>query len=215
VDPAAVPQSLAAWIAPSRTALLVVDMQADFAAPDGAMARAGADLGDVPAALAAAERLARAARAAGAPVLFVGLATTPGSDSPAWAERARRRGRDAQVESEVCRKGSAGAAFFGPTPEPGDLVIHKERYSAFFGTDLDRELRRRGVDTLVVCGLTTECCIDCTVRDAFHLDYQVFVAGDACAAYARALHEGALKVLDQDFAILVTADQAAAAWRAA
>jgi nicotinamidase-related amidase len=206
-------ESLEGWIAPGRTALLVVDMQADFASPDGALARASADLGDVPMALAAAERLAQAARAAGVPVIFIRLLTNSETDSPAWMERMRRRGANARAESDVCREGSVGAAFFGPTPAPGETAISKTRYSAFFGTDLDAVLRRRGVDTLVVCGLTTECCVDCTVRDAFHLDYQVFVARDACAAYERTLHDAALKVLDQNFAILVTADEAAAAWR--
>jgi ureidoacrylate peracid hydrolase len=213
--PQAPADGLAAWIAPPRTALLIVDMQADFAAPDGAMARAGADLADVPAALATAGRLVAGARAVGAAVVFVGLATRPEADSPAWAERTRRRGGDPQAESEVCRAGARGAAFHGPKPRLGELVIAKTRYSAFFATDLDRALRERGLDTLVVCGLTTECCIDCTVRDAFQLDYQVFVARDACAAYDRDLHEGALKSLEINCAIVVDADEALAAWRQA
>ena len=77
-----------------RTALLVVDMQADFASPGGAMDQGGADLCAVPAALAAAEALAAAARGANVPVIFVGLATSPTEDSPAWREWTRRQGRD-------------------------------------------------------------------------------------------------------------------------
>ena len=107
------------------------------------------------------------------------MQTSAEADSAAWAERMRRRG-------------SSGAAFVGPAPKAEDLEIDKPRFSAFFGTPIDAELRGRGVDTLVVCGTTTECCVDCTARDAFHLDYQVFLAADACA-------------------ILVTADEAAKA----
>jgi ureidoacrylate peracid hydrolase len=206
---------LADWIAPARTALVFVDFQVDFAAPGGRLAEWGADLSTVPAALAAAERLARAARKAGVLVALVGMQTTPQSDSPAWAERMRRRGGDPVIDLALCRRGDPGAAFVGPQPQPGDLVVDKTRFSGFRGTSLDAELRLRGIDTLVICGMTTECCVDCTVRDAYHLDYQVFLVGDACAAYEPDLHDGALKSLDLSCAILVTADQAAKAWAAA
>lgn len=200
------------WIAPPRTALLVVDMQTDFAAPDGAMGRAGADLSAVPAALAAAQRLAGAARAAGVPVVFVGLMTTPEDDSAAWAERLRRLGGDPAGDLALCRAGTLGAAFVGPIPLVGEPVVAKLRYSGFFRTDLDAQLQRLGVDTLVIAGLATECCVDCTARDAFHLDYHVFLAADACAAYAPDLHEAALKSLALNCAIVVTADEVIAAW---
>ena len=215
LDPGGATDGLADWIAPGRAALVIIDMQVDFASPEGALGRAGVDLSAVPAALAAAERLAAAARAAGAPVLFVGLQTDPGLDSHAWAERMRRRGGDPDAEGGLCRAGTAGAEFVGPTPRDGELVMGKLRYSAFFGTDLDAELTRRGIDTVVVCGLTTECCIDSSVRDAFHLDYHVFVVSDACAAYEPDLHAGALKSLDLNCAILVETDQVVAAWREA
>lgn len=214
--PAAVQSDgLAAWIAPQRTALLVIDMQVDFASPQGALGQAGVDLSAVPAALAAAARLVDAARVAATPVIFVGLQTRAALDSAAWSERMRRRGGDPEIENALCRAEQPGAAFVGPTPAAGEAVIAKTRYSAFFGTGLDRMLRGSGVDTLVVCGLTTECCVDCTVRDAFHLDYHLFIAPDACAAYAPDLHEGALKSLDLNCAILADSDQIIAAWRGA
>ncbi len=204
-----------AWIAPKSAALLIIDMQVDFASPEGLMGQWGADLSAVPAALAAAERLAATARKAGAPVVFVGLQTQEALDSAAWSERMRRRGVDADSEQGVCRAGTHGAAFVGPTPQEGEMVIPKLRYSGFFGTPLDAVLSARGIDTLVVAGLTTECCVDCTVRDAFHLDYHVFVARDACAAYEPDLHENALKALDLNCAILVDTDQVCAAWNEA
>ncbi len=206
---------LAAWIAPGRTALVIVDMQTDFASPDGAVGRAGADLSAVPAALAAARRLADAARAAGAPVVFVGLTTTPEDDSTAWAERLRRQGGEPGPGLALCRAGTRGAAFVGPIPLVGEPVVTKVRYSGFFRTDLDAQLQRLGVDTLVVVGLTTDCCVDCTARDAFHLDYHVFVAADACAAYDADLHAAALRSLALNCAILVTADDVVAAWAVA
>ena len=206
--------SLEDWIAPSRTALLVVDMQADFASPEGAAGRWGLDLSTVPDALAAAERLARAARAAKVPVLFAGLFTSPETDSPAWSERMRRRGGDPDIEAALCREGAPGSAFVGPWPASGEIVIRKTRYSAFWNTDLDARLKALGVDTLVLAGLTTECCVADTARDAFNLDYHVFVVADACAAYEPGLHAGALRMLDLNTAILTDAAGVAAAWGA-
>ena len=210
---AGAPDGLASWLAPSRTAVVVVDMQTDFASPEGALGKAGLDMTTAQAALRAAERLAEGARAASVPVVFVGLQTSPETDSPAWRERSRRRGGDPDADEGLCRRGTPGAAFEGPTPLPGEAVVDKTRYSGFFGTDLDVRLKGLGVDTLVVCGLTTECCVDGTVRDAFHLDYQVFIPTDACAAYDPAVHEAALVSLELNCAILIDTDAALAAWQ--
>ena len=207
--------SFATWLDPRRTALLIVDVQVDFASPEGVMGRAGVDLSAVPAALDAAERLAIGARAAGIPVVFTQLVTRPETDSAAWNERFRRRGLDPVDAAALCRAGDPGCDFVGPGPAPGDLVIAKTRYSGFFGTDLADQLRRRGVDTLVICGLTTECCVDSTVRDAFQQDFHVFLAPDACAAYEPDLHAGALKALDLNCAILAHSPAILPAWTGA
>lgn len=205
---------LATWIAPKRTAVLVIDMQVDFASPDGVLG-AFIDMGVVKPALAAAEALVADARAAGVPVVFVGLWTTPETDSPAWNERMRRRGGDPDVDAALCRAGQVGSEFYGPLPAPGELVVHKTRYSGFVGTDLDMRLTQMGVDTLVVAGVTTECCVDSTVRDAFDLDYHVFVAADACAAYEADIHEASLRVMELNSAILTDTAAIASAWKGA
>ena len=203
---------LADWVAPTRTALLVVDMQVDFAAPTGLLGQAGVDLSAVPAALTAAERLAAAARAAGVLVVLVGLSTTPQSDSPIWRERLRRLGGDPDVEMAICRAGEVGAGFVGPQPSPDDWIELKTRYSPFGQGDFADRLRARQIDTLVVCGLTTECCVDCTVRDGYARDFHVFVAADACAAYEADLHVAALKSLGLSFAQVTTVAALSSAW---
>jgi len=213
IGSASAPGGLADWIAPSRTALVIVDIQVDFALPEGALGQAGVDMAVVQPAIAQAAKLADLARAAGAPVVFVGLQTSAALDSPAWRERMIRRGANPDEESALCRIGERGAEFVGPTPLPGELVVPKIRYSGFFGTTLQAGLAALGVDTLLVCGLTTECCVDCTVRDAYHLDYQVFIARDACGAYDVDVHEAALKNLELNCAMVIDTDQVAAAWR--
>jgi nicotinamidase-related amidase len=207
-------EGLADWINPARTAVVIIDMQVDFASPDGALG-GFIDMSVVEPALAAAEKLATDARAAGVPVVFVGLHTTPETDSAAWNERMRRRGGDPDVDAALCRTGEVGSEFYGPKPLPGELVVPKTRYSGFVGTDLDVQLTKLGVDTLVVAGLTTECCVDSTVRDAFSLDYHVFVAADACAAYEADIHEASLKVMELNSAILTDTAAVARAWTGA
>lgn len=210
-NPAAA-SGLAAWVAPGRTALCVIDIQVDFAAPGGLLAGFGVDMSGVPAAIANTERLIAAARAAGVAVVFIGLETRPETDSPVWTERMRRRGIDPEAESGVCRAGTPGADFYGPQPLPGDAVVMKPKYSAFHDTDFVEVLSKLGVDTLVACGLTTECCIDCTVRDAFHRDYHVVIADDACAAYGEDVHAAALRMLELNCAILRSTADIEAVW---
>ncbi|WP_300573179.1 cysteine hydrolase [Phenylobacterium sp.] len=214
-SPAPAADGLAAWITPARTALVIIDMQVDFAAPEGRLGQWGVDLSTVPQALERAEALAAAARKVGAPVVFVGLFTRPETDSISWRERMRRRGGDPDSDSGLCRAGEAGSDWYGPKPLPGERVVEKARYSGFHEAPLDAVLKGLGVDTLVVAGLTTECCVDCTVRDAFHLDYHVFVAADACAAYEVEVHEASLKALELNCAILVDTDQVITAWEEA
>ena len=204
-------EEFSTWLSPARTALVIVDMQVDFASPEGALGRAGLDMSVAQPALAAATRLADSARAADVPVIFVGLATTAETDSPVWREWRRRKGGSIEGGA-LCRAGTPGAAFVGATPQKGDTVIWKLRYSGFFNASLDATLRAMQVDTVVVCGLTTECCVDCTVRDAFHRDYFVYVPADACAAYEPGIHESSLRSLALNCATIVTTDEVAGAW---
>nr|WP_232793126.1 isochorismatase family cysteine hydrolase [Caulobacter hibisci] len=195
--------------------MAVIDIQVDFASPDGLLGQYGVDMGMAGPAVDAAAALVAVAREAGVPVVFVGLFTSPESDSPSWNERMRRRGGDPDSEAALCRAGQPGSAFYGPQPAQGELVVAKTRYSGFVGTDLDARLKAMGVDTLVVCGLTTECCVAATAADAFDLDYHVFVAADACAAYEPDLHEVALKTMALNTAILTDSVEVAKAWKEA
>lgn len=205
-------KQLSAWIAPRRTALLVIDMQVDFVSPGGVLGRSGADLSAVPVALSEAARLVRGARAAGVTTIFIRLETRPETDSQIWKERVQRAGGLPEKELAICRAGTTGTDFYGPMPGADDIVIAKARYSSFAGTDLDSVLRTKGIDTLVVCGVATECCVDCTVRDAFHRDYHVFLAADACASYHKTLHDAAVQSLQRNCALVARTEDVVAAW---
>lgn len=205
-------ETLAQMIRPESTALIVVDIQKDFAAPDGLLGRAGVDLAPAEAAIDRIEPLIAAARAAGAAVGFMRVVTTPESDSNALRTLMRRRGEPGG--EAICRAGDGGADYYRLRPRPGDIEIEKRLYNSFHGTDLDAQLRARGIDTLVMTGLSTDCCVDATARDAFHRDYHVFVARDACAAYEPGLHEAALHGLELNCALLVDSASVVAAWSA-
>jgi ureidoacrylate peracid hydrolase len=83
------------------------------------------------------------------------------------------------------------------TPQPGDLVLYKTRYSGFYGTDLDRILQSRGVTSLIVTGCTTSICVESTIRDAMFRGYRCVLLED-CAAepighgLSRSNHEASL-----------------------
>lgn len=200
----------ATMIAPGRTALIVVDVQVDFAAPEGLIGRYGVDLAPAEAAIDRIEMLVAAAYDAGVTVGFMRVMTRPETDSNALKTWMARRGTPG--DEGICRVGSGGEDYHRLRPRPGDIEIEKRVYSSFHGTDLEEQLRARGIDTLVMTGLTTECCVDCTTRDAFHRDFHTFVVSDACAAYDADTHFHALKTLSENTSLLVTSDDVAAAW---
>jgi ureidoacrylate peracid hydrolase len=203
--------SLKEWIAPARTALLLVDMQVDFASPDGALGQGGADMTAAEAAIRKAAMLAGAARAAGVPCLFARLITRESDETDMLQEWKARRG--SEKDPPLCREGTRGAEFVGPQPLANEAVFTKSRYDAFAGTGLDAHLRGLKRDTLVIAGLTTECCVDSTARDAFERDYHVFIASDAVAAYENSLHDAALKALELNCVLLASSAEIAAAWK--
>ena len=202
--------ALAEMLAPDMTALIVVDVQVDFASPDGLLGRVGVDLSSVPPAMARIEALIAAARKCGAQVAFMRVVTRSETDSAALKTLMLRKGRPGG--EAICRTDDGGADYYGVAPEPGDIQIDKLLYDSFYGTDLDDQLRARGIETVVLTGFSTDCCVDQTARAAFHRGYNVFVVSDATAAYDDALHESALNILYKNCALLVQADDVVAAW---
>lgn len=150
----------------SGAALLVIDPQADFL---GMVAPGSAEP-----ALAAMRELVAAARDGDTPVVFTQELHRPGAVDV---------GRELDGDEPVhCVEGTPGAALVeGLRPGPGDHLVPKRRYSAFFATDLDLLLRGLGVGTVVACGMLTDVCVHYTCVDAHQLDYRVRVVPAACA----------------------------------
>lgn len=121
------------------------------------------------------------------------------------------------------RPGQPGNALRpGFEPRGDEPLVTKSVNAAFIGTDLDLRLRRLGVDTVVLFGMTTDMCVSTTARVAANLGYRTFVVGDATAAFdlvdaqghpipARDLHRAHLATLHAEFATVVTTDELVAA----
>lgn len=167
--------------ATADTALVIVDMQRDFCAPDGRFAALG--LID-PARTAALEApLAAAiahARGAGLPVVFVRTHADAELLPARVAERHAKAGRAGYL-----RAGTPGAEPFGVRPAPGDVIITKSGYDAFFGTELEALLARRGITRVIVAGVFADLCVDALARGAFLRGLGVTVLADATLALER------------------------------
>ncbi|GAB2463788.1 hydrolase [Xylanimonas ulmi] len=167
-----------------RTALIVVDLQAGIAGSPTAP-HAAADV------VARSARLADAFRAQGLPVVLVRVTARPdGADAvpgrtDASASGAAPLARPAGWDVIVDELG-------GPTGQDGDIVVTKRNWGAFYGTDLDLQLRRRGVTQVVITGIATSIGVESTARQAAEHGYHVTIATDAVADRSAADHEHAV-----------------------
>lgn len=184
------PYELDYLVSETKCAVVVVDVQNDFCHPEGVFGRRGADLTAVGLMMSKLNLLLDAARERNLPVVFVQNVEDEATDSDAWCHRPDG-GEDIANEG-VCRRGSWGGEIFGSGPRPGEAVVEKHRFSAFLGTGLDDLLREQGVNTVVLCGVATNVCVDTTAREAAMRDYNVIVAHDACGAFNPRLHENTL-----------------------
>ena len=91
-------------------------------------------------------------------------------------------------------------------PKPGEKVITKHRYSAFYNTDLETVLRCLKVEDVVISGVMTNMCCESTARDAYYRDYRVFIPADGTGSINEEMHLASLSNLAFGFANVTTAD---------
>ena len=166
---------------PARTALVVVDMQNGFMLPEVAHAPCAAAIEIVP----NINRLAAAVRATGGTVVWIQTAFTEETLS-SWSTLYGMVGPAGTAKRK--RSLSLGGKGYDLWPElkveSADMLVEKLRYSAFIqgSSDLDRQLRSRGLDTLLITGTVTNVCCESTARDAMMLNYKVIMVTDGNAA---------------------------------
>jgi len=183
-----------------RTALLIIDMQRDFLEPGGFGAALGNDVSRLKAAVGPCADVLAAARRAGILIIHTREGHRPDlSDAPAIklerGDPALRIGAPGPM-GRILVRGEPGHDIIPELyPAAGEPVIDKPGKGAFYQTDLELMLRNRGVETLLVCGVTTEVCVNTTVREANDRGFRCIVLADCCASYFPEFHEAGLKMI--------------------
>lgn len=208
--------SLLEALDPARTALLVIDMQRDFLEPEGYAAQAGLDIAPLVAAIDPVGKVLAAARRVGLTIIHTREGHLPDlSDCPPYKlQRSRNAGAEIGSRGPLGRllvRGEAGHDFVDALkPLPGEIVIDKPGYSAFEHTTLQQVLTTRGIEMVIVTGITTEVCVSSTLRSAADRGYRCITVGDACASGDPALHRAALAMIGVEggiFGEVVTVSQ--------
>lgn len=183
------------------TALLVIDMQVDFVGPGGWFDQIGVSIEPSRRAIAPLARLMQTFRQRGITLIHTRESYRKGG----WdiAGNAKWRSGNSGLaygslgkSGSVLTRGEAGWQIIPElAPSPDEWVIDKPGKSAFWGTDLDSGLRAQGITNLVISGVTTDVCVQTTLRDACDLGYDCILATDACAASKTQNHEDYLELL--------------------
>jgi ureidoacrylate peracid hydrolase len=192
---------------PTRTALLVVDMQNAFMMPGIAHALCEPAQEIVP----NVNRLARAVRAAGGAVVWIHGVFAPESldDWSVAYEMAGKSGTERRIAA-LTRDSKGYELWAALEALPQDLHVEKTRFSAFIqgSSDIERILRDRGIDTVLVVGTVTNVCCESTARDAMMRNFRAIMVTDANAAFTDEEHNAALTSFYLVFGDIMSTDLA-------
>jgi nicotinamidase-related amidase len=185
---------------PATCALLIIDMQRDFLEPGGFGALLGNDVSRLRRAVEPNQMLLAAWRAKGLHVLHTREGHRPDLSCLPPAKKARGRGKttigDEGPMGRILIRGEAGHDIIPELyPLPTETVIDKPGKGAFYATDLHAILQNRGIKQLIVTGVTTEVCVNTTVREANDRGYDCLVPEDCVASYDPEFHEAGLNMI--------------------
>jgi biuret amidohydrolase len=184
----------------AQAALVIIDMQRDFLEPGGFGAALGNDVSRLKAAVDPIKRVLTAFRQRGVLVIHTREGHRPDlTDAPPHkvlrGDPATRIGAPGPM-GRILVRGEPGHDIIPELyPVAGEPVIDKPGKGAFYQTDLDLMLRNRGMDTLFVCGVTTEVCVNTTIREANDRGYRCIAVSDGCASYFPEFHDMGLKMV--------------------
>jgi nicotinamidase-related amidase len=181
----------AAFFREAKTAFVIIDLQRGIAGRDVAP-HSGSQV------VANAARLVEAFRRAQLPIAFVRVSPTPETALKPLVDNPQpfpppQPGWDELVPELGVRQ--------------GDIVVTKQNWGAFYGTDLDLQLRRREVTRIAICGIATHIGVESTARDAFERNYKLLFVEDAMAAMTAQEHEHACTVIFPRMGIIRSTDQ--------
>ena len=183
-----------------RTAVVIIDMQKDFLEPGGFGEALGNDVSRLGVAVKPCQALLEVARSRKILVVHTREGHRPDmTDAPkAKVERGAPRQRigDVGPMGRILIRGEPGHDIIRDLyPRAGEPVVDKPGKGAFYATDLHLILADRGIENLIVCGVTTEVCVNTTVREANDRGYRCIVPSDCCASYFPEFHEMGLRMI--------------------
>jgi ureidoacrylate peracid hydrolase len=196
---------------PAHSAVLVIDMQNDFCDQKGYVETVvGKDVSACRAVVPEIMALVEAARAQGVPVFWIKANYDP--DRLPEGMLVKQREKSPVI---CCGTASWGNELYGVRAAAGEAIIEKSSYSAFAGTGIEEQLRRRGVRTLVFAGVQTNVCVETSLRDAVCRGFYAVLARDCVASHTQPLHEATLKNVEFLFGDVLDRKSIAAAWSSA
>lgn len=192
---------------PLTTALMVIDMQRDFIDPDGFGAALGNDIRPLRAIIPPTARLIAAARGAGLPIIHTRECHAQDlSDCPTTK---RERGKptlrigDLGPMGRILVAGEPGTEIVAELkPIDGEIVVDKPGKGAFYATNLQDQLERLGVESLIFAGVTTEVCVQMTMREANDRGYNCLLATDATESYFPEFKSATIEMIRAQGAII-------------
>ena len=211
-------------IEPSKTAVLVVDMQNDFGSKGGMFDRAGLDISMIQRAVATTARVLASAREKGLRVIYLkmGFRADLSDLGTVNSPNRTRHLHFGAGQKVIAPDGTEGRILIRDTwntdivselkPKTEDRIVYKHRFSGFFETELDAVLKRLGIKYLVVTGCTTSVCVESTVRDAMFRDYSCVLLEDCMGEpigndLPRSNHEASLLTMQTLFGWVSNSDE--------
>lgn len=175
-------------VPPSKTAVIVIDMQNAYASKGGYLDLAGFDISGAAKVIANTKQVLETARAAGMTVIYFQNgwdsdyveAGGPGSPNFHKSNALKTMRKNPELTGKLLARGTWDYELVDELkPQPGDICLHKTRYSGFFNSQLDSVLRSRGIRNIIFTGIATNVCVESTLRDGFFLEYFGVVLEDA------------------------------------
>jgi len=178
-------------INPATTALVLIEFQNEFTSPGGVLHDAVAEVMDSTGMLGNTTALVDKARKAGVTIMHAPITFAPGYGELTRHPYGILKG---VVDGNAFVKGTWGAAIVDDlTPAAGDILIEGKRgLDTFASTNLDFILRSKGIDTIILAGFLTNCCVESTMRSGYENGYRVITLTDCTAATSTAEHENAI-----------------------